>query len=209
METETLRDFYKRTVSLNENMKGGWAPLYYGIFSKVIEENNYKKIAEVGIGYGTHAKYILNHNKNIEHLYLVDPMKFYNDDGFPRDIVSKKGSLGDNFDEMHQLINEELSQWKDKYTWFRQESVTISEEQIPANSLDCIFVDGNHTYPYVIQDLNFWWEKVSVGGQLLGDDYYMNDVARAVQDFCKSKNVTVDFLSKDSSKYKIYRLKKE
>jgi phospholipid N-methyltransferase len=112
-----LEDYYREVVDMNDSLKGGWGSIYYGIFSKVIEENNYKNIAEIGIGYGTHAKYILKNNTNINHLYLIDPMKYYPNDNFVSDIL--KNESNDHFNEMFQLINKELLQYKDKYTWFR------------------------------------------------------------------------------------------
>ena len=52
-----LKNFYISTVNKNEKFTGGWSQLYYGVISKVINNNNYKKYCEVGIGYGTHVKY--------------------------------------------------------------------------------------------------------------------------------------------------------
>ena len=46
-----LSEFYKSTVHRNDTRTGGWESLYYGVFSDIV--------AEVGIGYGTHAKSIL------------------------------------------------------------------------------------------------------------------------------------------------------
>lgn len=53
---------------------GTWAPFYYGIFSTVIKENDFKICAEVGIGYGLHAREVLD-NTNVEKLYLIDLVK--------------------------------------------------------------------------------------------------------------------------------------
>ena len=203
-----LKDFYKHVVHLNDSLTGGWAPLYYGIFSDIIKENNYKYIAEIGIGYGTHAKYILKNN-DIEKLYLIDPMKKYDNDGFVDDILKQKSTYNNHFDEMYDLINNELKPWNEKYIWFRQESISINNEQIPNEKLDCIFIDGNHEYSFVRDDLNFWWNKLKHGGQILGDDYWMHGVYSAVNEFAKQQNITVDFLTKKDCDYKIYRIKKE
>jgi hypothetical protein len=58
---------------------GGWAGLYYGIFSSIIKENDFKRCAEIGIGYGLHAREILENTK-VEKLYLIDTMQFYEND---------------------------------------------------------------------------------------------------------------------------------
>jgi hypothetical protein len=37
--------------------------------------------------------------------------------------------------------------------------------------LDWVYIDGNHSLPYVIQDLFYWSQKVRSGGVISGDDY--------------------------------------
>ena len=59
-----LDPIYRRMVS-----KCNWVNLYYGIASEQIRENDFKKIVEAGIGYGVHAKEMLD-NTQLEHLYL-------------------------------------------------------------------------------------------------------------------------------------------
>lgn len=201
-----ISTFYKNTVLENENNRA-WAGDYYGIFSKIINENNYKIVAEVGIGYGTHAKQILA-NTEVSKLYLIDPMKFYPNDGFAQDIISTKSISGDHFEDMYNLINEYLKPWSNKYIWFRKSSLSITNNEISDNSLDCVFIDGDHSYEMVKKDLYFWWNKVKVGGQLLGDDYWIEDVARAVHEFASENKLTVDFLTKENKTYKIYRFHK-
>lgn len=203
-----LVDYYNETVKKNDDQTGGWATFYYGVLTKVINDNNYKNVAEVGIGYGTHAKYVLK-TTSVSNLILVDPMKYYPNDGFATDIMSKIPEVvGNNFNELYDLINKELSLWNDRYTWFRTESLNITENQVPNESLDCVFVDGDHSYEAVRKDLEFWWQKVRSGGQLLGDDYWMVDVAKAVHEFAEAHNLKVDFLYKDGTDYKIFRFYK-
>jgi hypothetical protein len=205
-----LKDFYKNVVHMNDNKTGGWAPYYYGVFSNIIKENNYKNIAEVGIGYGTHAKYILNNNPNINKLYLIDPVCYYPNDGFTDDIMSKEPEqVGNNFNELYGLIRNELEPWGNKYVFFRNKSLEITSEQIPDESLDAVFIDGAHDYDNVFADLKFWIKKIRKGGQMLGDDYVMSDVKRAVDDFSILNNINYDLLSLENSKYTILILKKD
>jgi hypothetical protein len=200
-----LKDYYRNTVELNDSGKGGWSSIYYGVFEKVINDNNYKRVAEVGIGYGTHAKSILK-KTNLDMLILVDPTKEYSNDGFSEDIMRQIPEIpGNNFNELYELIKNELSPWKDKYTWLRKESLTVTNDEVADSSLDCIFIDGDHSYNSVINDLNFWWKKVRTGGQILGDDYWMSDVSKAVNNFAISNGLSYDFLYKEGSDYKIYR----
>jgi hypothetical protein len=202
---QSLSDYYSSTILLNESGKGGWASIYYGIFSNIINEYKYKTVAEVGIGYGTHAKQVLK-NTSIEKIYLIDPMKYYPNDRFANDIMNTIPIVPNNqFNELYDHINTYLSDDKEKVVWFRKESTSVTMVEIPDQSLDCVFIDGNHEYQYVLDDLYFWSKKVRPGGQILGDDYWMSDVSRAVHDFEKNSNKSVDFLTLPNSDYKIYR----
>ena len=203
-----LKDYYRKAVDMNDSLSGGWATLYYGVFSDVIRENKYKNIAEIGIGYGTHAKFILKNNPDIEQLYLIDPMKFY-DDAFAHGIAEQEPEIegGNLFDEFHTLICQELSPWSSKFTWIRKESAVVTEKDIPNESLDCIFVDGDHSFEHAHHDLHFWWKKLKKGGQMLGDDYWMGDVEKAVRLFSEEINVPYDLLHKNN--YAIFRFHKK
>lgn len=204
-----LSKYYHEKVDGNDAQTEGWATLYYGVVSDVINQNKFARVAEVGIGYGTHAKQILR-TTNVEQLYLVDPMVFYANDGFARDVMRYEAETpGNNFNEWANLIRTELSPWKNRYTWFRQPSLSITNDQIADGSLDCVFLDGDHSYGAVLADLSFWWKKVRVGGQLLGDDYWMEGVRSAVDHFSMRELLEYDFLYRPNTAYKIYRFKKE
>ena len=201
---ESLAGFYRRIVDLNDSQTGGWGSLYYGVFTKIINDNNYKIAAEVGIGYGTHAKYVLK-TTNLDKLYLIDPMQYYPNDLFSEQIMNcVPKQPKNNFNEFHDLIQQELSPWAKKFTWYREASLNITNQQIPDGHLDCVFVDGDHSYEAVKKDLPFWWKKVRAGGRMLGDDYWMDGVARAVNEFAKDHNLTPEFLTAPGKDYKIF-----
>lgn len=203
-----LTDFYKNRVVENET-GSGWAVYYYGVFTKIIADNNYTTVAEVGIGYGTHAKYILKNNPTVQRLYLIDPMIQYPNDGFSNDVMAQEAIVpGNNFNEFHDLIKQELLPFENRYTWFRVPSLTVTNSQIADGALDAVFVDGDHSYAAIRADLEFWWKKVRVGGQMLGDDFWMSDVAQAVNEFSVKYNVPYDLLTLPNNDYKIFRFHK-
>lgn len=202
---ETQDDFYKELIEIwktggKDGGEGGWAGYYYGVVSKVINDNNFKKCAEVGIGYGFHAKDILD-KTNVEQLHLIDPMTYYPNDGFAVDVLKYGG-----FEKLVNNINFHLKQHTNRYTWHRQPSVTITEEQIPEESLDLVFVDADHSYEAVSVDLPFWYNKVRKGGWLLGDDYASchPGTKKAVDEFAHKNNFEMNFLYKPNNTYPIY-----
>jgi len=207
-----LDPFYENLIQIwksgGENGgPGGWAGYYYGIFSQVIRDNNFKTCVEVGIGYGFHAKEILD-NSLVEKLYLVDPMCYYPNDAFADDVLKYGG-----FEKLVKNITNHLNEHKERYVWHRCPSLSITNEQIPDESIDAIFIDGDHSYEAVSQDLPFWWKKLRKGGWLLGDDYGSchPGTKKAVDEFTINNNLNIEFLSKPNATqegYPIYKFVK-
>lgn len=50
------------------------------------------------------------------------------------------------------------------------------------HSVDFIYIDADHTYHAVLEDINSWVSKVKNGGYLGGHDIYIDDVKRAVEE---------------------------
>ena len=42
-------------------------------------------------------------------------------------------------------------------------------------SLDFVYIDANHAYDYVVEDIKLWYPKVKHGGYLMGHDYIAMD----------------------------------
>lgn len=47
-------------------------------------------------------------------------------------------------------------------------------------TVDIAYIDGDHSYPAVKDDIGVWYPKVAVGGALCGHDYHMPSVQQAV-----------------------------
>ena len=53
------------------------------------------------------------------------------------------------------------------------------------DDLDLVYIDANHQYEAVLNDMVRWLPKVRKGGILSGDDYSREPVVQAVADFLK------------------------
>lgn len=62
----------------------------------------------------------------------------------------------------------------DKFKLFRGDSLTIAEF-LPDESLDFVYIDANHHYKEVIEDIMAWYPKVRSGGIIAGHDYCTSD----------------------------------
>jgi len=58
----------------------------------------------------------------------------------------------------------------------------IAKEKIDDNSIDLLFIDGNHSYKQVKRDLENYWPKVKIGGVLMGHDSHLSGVIKALRE---------------------------
>jgi len=58
----------------------------------------------------------------------------------------------------------------DRIKWIGKPSVEAAKE-IPDKSLDLVFIDANHKYRHVKEDIMAWLPKARDGGMLCGHDY--------------------------------------
>ena len=59
--------------------------------------------------------------------------------------------------------------------------------EIEDNSLDFIYIDGNHNGDNPKNDISAWYKKMKPGGFMCGHDYKGYDsVRKAVDEFCNS-----------------------
>jgi hypothetical protein len=79
---------------------------------------------------------------------------------------------------------------------------------IPDNFLDWIYIDSNHSYESVKEDLKIWCPKVKVGGFITGHDYikpedagYPVGVIKALHEFISEKGYNLDYLTTETHKF--------
>lgn len=155
----------------------GWGGGYYHVLPKIINENDFKIGAEVGVAYGGNAESMLS-KTNIEKLYLVDP---YQPDWSGTDGYSLPN--GENFgkQEYEELYLHALHRtrgYKNKFntrTKFIRDTghagSTIVDQDLGDNYLDFVFIDAKHTYADLMADLKLWAPLVREGGIVSGHDF--------------------------------------
>lgn len=68
-------------------------------------------------------------------------------------------------------------------------------EQVEDGSLDFVFIDADHSYKAVKEDINGWSKKVRAGGIVSGHDYYVfpgsgnTGVIDAVNEYCRENGI--------------------
>ena len=124
----------------------------------------YKVGVEIGVDRGKFSKYILKTLKPGAKLYCVDPWEVY-DEYYERKGDRGKDALSWRYEETKIRLapyNAEI---------IRKQSMDAVKDFMD-NSLDFVFIDGNHTFEYCIKDIMEWSKKVKVGGMVCGHDYW-------------------------------------
>ena len=146
--------------------------------------------AEIGVWKGEFSKVILELALPRK-LHLIDPWKFQRE--FPDRWYS--GKQAKNQEDMDEILQAVISMFHG------QENVKIHKgyseavlREFEDNYFDWVYIDGNHSYEYVLKDLELSYLKVKPGGLISGDDYTWGakddfPVRRAVQAFVEDNNL--------------------
>lgn len=142
-------------------------------------------VAEIGVFQGGNALRLLK--MPLKQLFLIDPYKAYN-----QYESAKIAYVQAQLDEAKEIMLARIvaHPLKDKVKLIIKDSVEASKE-FEDNSLDYVYIDGNHSYGSVIKDLNAWYPKIKKGRFLAGHDYMTVATAKAVHDFAREKNLKV------------------
>lgn len=157
------------------------------------------KIAEVGVFRGHHAIAMFNICAPDE-LVLIDPWRSPPPDSEPLDYKwAKIGQM-----ELEKLYVGVCSAFRGRDNVKIQRVTSLEGAALyPDGYFDWVYVDANHMYDPVMEDLRAWYPKIKKGGYLCGHDY--SDAPRilekgdgvffAVNDFCKEHNLNIEFVT--------------
>lgn len=132
------------------------------------------QVAEIGVRKGETAFYLLNSIYDIN-MYLVDPYVPYND------VLNLKFTQEDQNAFKAETLTK-LAPFEHKFMLIEEPSVTAAK-QFNLNFFDLVFIDAEHTYKAVKEDIATWYPLVNYGGILCGHDYSMTDITKAVNEF--------------------------
>ena len=119
------------------------------------------KGVEVGVFKGEFSKEILSKWEGT--LYMVDPWRPLGDEY--KDASNHKDHL-----TAYQDTMEAIQGFEDRAIMIRslsEQAVDLFED----GSLDFVYLDGNHAYDFIKQDIELWYPKVKKGGIVAGHDY--------------------------------------
>ena len=127
---------------------------------KIIKRELFTLGAEIGVHEGITYKHLLNTCDDLK-LIGVDP------------YIHGVGM------ERYNSYLKEFVKNNNRATFYLEKSEE-AQEKILDNSLDFVFIDAEHTYDAVLQDIKLWSPKVKNGGYIIGHDITYETVYQAV-----------------------------
>ena len=133
---------------------------------------------------------------NPQSLFLIDCWKLFSQDIFG----DYKTFTSAHWDKMHDKVKEKFKSNNNVTIDRNMSSEAIGNYQ--DNSLDFVYIDANHKYEFVKEDLEMWYPKVKVGGWIGGHDFNLKiHVEKAVTEFFSDKKGTVIVTNEMPSSY--------
>lgn len=116
---------------------------------------------EIGVERGYFSEMLCRANPTLK-LYCIDPWQTYASGHVEH-------ATADTVEQFYRQAVQRLAPYR--CTVLRQPSLT-AVSQFTDNSLDFVFVDGDHSYEATMEDIVQWTRKLKPGGIMSGHDYY-------------------------------------
>ncbi len=157
---------------------------------------------EVGVYLGDNARNILV-NLPLKKLYLVDSYELIKIEKenikpsiytLPSNLIVKDPNFSGlliDFRKCYSIAKKNLEPFENKIEFIRKRSIDAVND-IP-NELDFIYIDADHDYLPVLNDIKLYYPKLKKGGIISGDDFSAeyNGVAKAVLEFASENNLKI------------------
>jgi len=129
--------------------------------AELFAELGFRKIVEIGVRNGGYSETLCKANPEAL-VWGVDPYEPHQ--GY-RDHVRKS-----TFEAFEQEAHDKLDKYPN-YTFIRDYS-DAAVDDFADNSIDAVYIDGDHSFYNATQDIELWSKKVRPGGIISGDDYF-------------------------------------
>jgi len=149
---------------------------------------------EIGTAEGNTAYYILTHLRDVK-LYSIDP--YFNCPDYVDPFYAKKewrqADSWISLDWCERESDRKLAPFVANGRCIRIKKTSKEAVDTFSNgSLDFVFIDANHRYEYVKEDLASWYPKIKRDGLFSGHDYghsHHPGIKKAVDEFAKSRRL--------------------
>ena len=153
-----------------------------GLVPYIKRQGEKLKGIEIGTCRAESTAYFLEKCPNIDLLTTIDPYKGYQD--WNGEITQE------TVDRFMEVAKKNLKQYGKRVKMLREESVNAAGT-FKDESVDFIFVDGDHSYDATLADCEAYYPKLKKGGIFCGHDYQtIESVKRSVDEFRTKYKIT-------------------
>lgn len=131
--------------------------------AQLFAELGYLNGAEIGVDRGLFSEVLCRANPNLK-LYSIDP---WSTSAF-EDPRNSSSAMQKQYEDHYQSALRRLSSYNCEV--IRNKSLSALKK-FPDNSLDFVYIDANHNFVNIAEDLYRWATKVRPGGIISGHDY--------------------------------------
>ena len=174
-----------------------------------LREDMYRLFAQLGFTVGCEIG--VEKGKNAQTMFEIIPnLKLYAVDPYKQHTRLSNGATGylRHFDDRYLRMVKRQAQKR-----LQGRNAEIIEKfsgdavkDIPDNCLDFVYIDGDHSYDFVMLDIIVWGRKVRKGGIVSGHDYFYNNdkegrrakVTQAINDYTKVHNIEFYITGEDA-----------
>lgn len=146
-----------------------------------------KVAVEIGVAAGWYSEVLMKANPQMK-LYGVDPWIRY--EGYTDYMLAK------TFQNLEEQAHQRLDKFPN-YTFLKEFSMDALK-RFENNSLDFVYLDGNHSDPYISEDIREWFKKIKPGGILAGHDYVRTAPARGRERINNTREATNEFTQENN-----------
>ena len=167
----------------------------YRVIERFAKENNWTQGLELGVWVGVTTFWLMK-NTGVN-MTCVDAWEAQDDNPeydwqYNKKPIFKGGKLvrleefkneGQvwNHNANEQRFRDDAEHWGSRIRIIKGRSLAVID-QIPDNSMDFIFHDSDHSYPFVKNEIQAYLPKLKSGGYSMGDDYNWTPVKRSVEE---------------------------
>ena len=188
-----------------------WPGLYYSSTSWLLRVADVRHFVEVGVAYGYHGVHLLSEVPELEYTGVDPYLPSYDEqDIFASDVASLFGCDPQAaMDRLHAAVAESLAEASSGRARLLRTGSVEGSQMFDDESLDAVFIDGNHLTDAVRDDIASWLPKLKPGGLLIGDVYHRSSVKIAWDDaFGNSAERNMHLLQNGTSGYKTVVVRK-
>lgn len=134
------------------------------LWSVFLDATQTRVMAEIGVWKGDFAAEVLAAAETLELYYMIDPWANLPDWNKPFNVSPEV------FNEIYHEMDLKTAFARNKRRILRGRTIEVVDE-IPDESLDFVYIDGDHTLRGITIDLIKIWPKIKAGGFIAGDDF--------------------------------------